>query len=170
MIKKTLLWFWILLKVSMVAYLPSAAAEELISYGLGIFHSAENWPTETKVFRLAHRQEIDTMTYYMIEWGLWVDTAGNGRLSSTYVAGSIGVRVDLKPFFIANSLGLGAVAIPDAYLGGAFPQFTEELTIGVQGSNRTTIGLSYKHFSSAGIVSPNMGRDFVLLTIGVGTW
>lgn len=169
MIKKTLLWFWILLKVSLVIYLPSAAADEnLLSYGLGVFHSAENWPTETKFIRVAHRGDFDHISYWQAEGGLWVDTAGNGRYSSSFLAASVGLKIDLSPIYFSNSFGLAAIAVPDTYLGGVFPQFTEEFTIGVKGTNNTSLGLSYKHFSSAGIISPNMGRDFLILSLGVG--
>lgn len=167
---KTILWMALLFKLFLLLSLPAASDETVISYGLGIFHSAEHSPVETKIVRLARRQDFDSVSYWQLEGGLWVDIDGEGRSSSMFGAASVGIKVDMRPFFFRNSLGVGFITAPDVYLGGAFPQFTEEFTLGAEGTNGTSIGLAYKHFSSAGIVSPNMGRDFIILSIGVGNW
>jgi hypothetical protein len=52
-------------------------------------------------------------------------------------------------------------------LGGAFPQFHGELYGGLRDSQGNGIGIKYNHFSSAGLVTPNQGRDFVLLELSV---
>lgn len=167
---KFILWTALAFKISLLSQNSAAADEYVLSYGLGVFHSAEHYPVETKFFRLARRQDFDRVSYWQAEAGLWTDTAGEGRRGSAFVAASVGIKVDLKPICFNNSLGLAAITSPDSYLGGAFPQFTEEFSISVDGVNGTSLGLAYKHISSAGIVNPNMGRDFLILSIGVSTW
>lgn len=164
------MWVGILLKASLMCEKSAAADENVLSYGLGVFHSAEHYPVETKFLRVARRQDFDRLSYWQGEVGLWTDTAGQGRTGSGFAALSVGVKIDLKLVHFKNSLGLAAITSPDAYLGGVFPQFTEEFTVGVDGVNGTSLGLAYKHISSAGLVNPNMGRDFLILSIGVKTW
>lgn len=162
-----LILFILVLAAASLFSIP-ATSEDLMSVGFGAFKSAENSFTETKFIRLAHRDSLDSVSFYQLEGGIWIDGAGGGRLSSAFAALSLGMNVDLRPVFIVNSLGLAVITTPDAYLGGSFPQFTEELGIGIRGINATSVSLSYKHFSSAGIYNPNMGRDFFVLNMGVG--
>ena len=60
--------------------------------------------------------------------------------------------------------GPALISIPDSYLGGPF-QFMSDVHWGVQDMDLNYIGVYYRHISSAGLETPNVGRDIVGLEI-----
>jgi hypothetical protein len=101
------------------------------------------------------------------ELGGYVDNAKQyGRKSSLVGKYQIGVTpgpnvgVYTKAF-----LGPCLISTTDAYLGGHF-QFCEDFGLGVR-DMYTFAGLNYGHISSAGLESPNKGRDWVTMEMGV---
>jgi hypothetical protein len=70
--------------------------------------------------------------------------------------------VELKDQWYFRALvGMGLVPKRGARLGGNF-QFTQEIEIG-----HNYVGLGYKHISNAGIKKPNLGRDFLQMSINI---
>lgn len=142
------------------------AQETFFGYGLGVFHSAKNAPTEVKSINLGYRGELYNGFYWQFKGGYWSDTSGDAnRRSSFYFSTGPSILVDLRPIEIRTGIGLAAITNPDGYLGGTFPQFNEELYLGVRDKNGIGIGAKYEHISSGGLVKPNQGRDFILLEL-----
>ena len=57
------------------------------------------------------------------------------------------------------------ISSTDVALGGYF-QFNETAYLGIRDPNTDdSIGIAYNHFSSAGLESPNVGKDFMCLEI-----
>lgn len=138
----------------------SAYADPYASFLLGVFNS-----TGAKFLQVGYRGPIGLGFDYQTELGLWVDPQGNGRVSSGYIATQIGLQAgDLVKVHVF--VGPCLITSPDLYLGGVF-QFTEDFFIGLSGKNSNTIGVKYKHFSSAGIEMPNLGRDFVGIEVSI---
>lgn len=57
-------------------------------------------------------------------------------------------------------LGIALISNPDELLGSPF-EFTEEIDVGYK-----NVSIGVRHFSNAGIVRPNIGRDYLLLNYG----
>lgn len=141
--------------------IPSLSkADSYASFMLGEFHSADKSPVEVKFVNIGIRKPLALGLTQQMEVGGWTDSGGNGRKGSAYGAYQVGVEVD--SFILARFMaGPAFISTPDTYLGASFPQFTEELFLGLCGKNNNTVGLKYKHVSSAGLIMPNMGRDMI---------
>lgn len=157
------------LKLAILLFFVSSQAyseEIFFGYGLGIFNSAKNIPAEVKTINLGYRVELYSGIYWQFKGGYWKDASDDyNRKSSLYLSTGPTMLVDLKPIEVRTGLGLATISVPDSYLGDIFPQFNEELYLGVRDKNGNGIGIKYEHISSAGIVQPNIGRDFVILEI-----
>lgn len=143
----------------------SSHAQEIgFSYGLGVFNSAKVSPTELKVANLAYRLELYNGIYWQTKVGYWGDGSGDpNRHSSFYLSTGPGLLVDLNPVELRSGWGLTAINRADSYLGGVFPQFNGEVYAGLRDKKGDGMGLKYEHISSAGLITPNLGRDFLMI-------
>lgn len=133
---------------------------------LGAFSTESGSKANNKFVNVGYRDYLGFGLTEQYEIGGWWDASGNGRKGSIYGAYQLGLEVD--SFLLARFMvGPAFITSPDSYLGGAFPQFTEDLFFGLQGKNGNTLGVKYKHFSSAGIYQPNMGRDLLGVEISI---
>lgn len=133
--------------------------------------SAIDSRTETKTFDVGYREFLFKGIYWQNKLGFWADDSGNpDRSSSLYGSSGIGMMVDLAPIELHVGSGLAIVSTPDIYLGGNFPQFQSEIGVTLRDKSGDGIGLTYSHISSAGILSPNQGRDFIALELSVKWW
>lgn len=144
----------------------SNAEEAFLSYGVGTFASARDSGAETKVINGGYRLELINGFYWQFKSGYWKDMSGDPtRKDSLYFSTGPTMLIDLRPVEIRTGIGLSGITNPDSYLGGYFPQFNEELYVGGRDKNGNGIGVKYEHISSAGIIQPNVGRDFLILEI-----
>lgn len=157
-----------------IVYLLSAGVARadgaFVGFGLGAFNSAKGGPAEVKYGQVGFRESV---LYGLADWqykvGFWGDGSGDPtRKGSFIVSTGPGWNVVFDPIEIRVGTGLAVISTPDSYLGGRFPQFDSELYLGVRDSAGRAVGFKYEHVSSAGLVSPNKGRDFLLLEIGLG--
>ena len=140
------------------------AQEIFLSYGLGAFNSSASLPSPT--INGGYRYELYNGFYWHLTGGYWKDNSTDPtRKSSAYFSTGPGLLVDLNPVEIRNSVGLAAITNPDGYLGGSFPEFNEEIYVGLRDRHGNGIGVKYDHISSAGIYQPNIGRDFIMLEV-----
>ena len=135
-------------------------------YGLGIFGSAETGRGETKLFSLGYEDDWFGPFIYQYEGGVFADQGGGGRSSSGFGNISTGVEVNPGYLLLRSLWGVGGITSPDTQLGGIF-QFNQDLLLGVKDNKGNIIGLDYKHISSAGLESPNRGRDFILIHVEI---
>jgi Lipid A 3-O-deacylase (PagL) len=142
------------------------ADETFLGYGLGVFSSADQRTTQTKILETGLRSDIWEGLYLQNKLGFYVDSSQNlDRKSSAFVFTGIGLEINFSAIEIRNSASFGAISTPDSMLGGRFPQFNEEFYLGLRDRKNNGIGVKYSHISSAGLESPNMGRDFVMLQL-----
>lgn len=142
------------------------ADETFFSFGVGAANSAKDHTGEVKVGNVGLRKEIYQGIYWQYKVGYFGDGSGDpSRKSSLYASVGPGMLIDLRPVEMRAGYGLAAISTPDSYLGGRFPQFQGELYLGLRDHRGNGIGVQYEHISSAGIVSPNMGRDFMVLQL-----
>lgn len=78
----------------------------------------------------------------------------------------LGVAVDLSSgVFATATTGPGFITQRDSYLGGYY-QFIEDVSIGIK-DQFNLFGVGYQHISSAGLETPNRGRDYFYFKAGV---
>lgn len=141
-------------------------AGSFFRYGVGVFGSAEHSRAEVKSFSLGYEEDWLGPLIVQYEVGIYADQIGGGRSSSGYGNVSTGVQVNPGYLVMRSTWGVGAITTPDTMLGGWF-QFNQDLLVGVRDDRGNMIGLDYKHISSAGIYSPNQGRDFLVVHVEI---
>lgn len=159
---------WVLLCLVASSILRDAHADEVFAnYGVGVFASAAGGhPASTKAFSLGYREEMYGPWNIQYKVGYWGDGSGsNGRKSSGYASVGPLFKADFSPVEIHTGWGLAAITTPDSYLGGMFPQFNGQVGLVLRDHRGAGIGIDYEHISSAGLVVPNQGRDFVTVSI-----
>jgi hypothetical protein len=154
----------IILLIAALLVPVTANAGTFFRYGVGIFHSADYSSTAVKSFSTGYIGEVLGPIIYQGELGYFGDSSGHDRNGSGF--GNVGLGVEANPgvFILRSTWAVGAITSPDAMLGGPF-QFNHDFLFGVKGDNGAIIGLDLKHISSAGLESPNLGRDFLLLHV-----
>jgi len=143
--------------------LASADAVVNVGVGKGIF-GAPGTPFERSVSG-GYQWVIGTDFFVRPEAGWFEDLSGHGE-SSLWVSPLIGVRT-ISHFGPELHIAVGPAYLqnPDQVLGGHF-QFSLEGGVGIS-DGKTSLGLEWKHLSSAGIEMPNQGRDFISIQLRI---
>lgn len=163
--KKLLVGILLFLAVAMSP--TKAAAEEYLLYGLGLANSARDSAAETKFIGLGWRGKFPAGLVQQLEVGHFTDSmTSSGRKSSLWLGYSLGVEVQNDPLVLRLMVGPSYLSTPDVYLGGHF-QFNNDACGGVRDKQGRSIMVCYKHLSSAGIETPNVGRDGLLFEVAV---
>lgn len=163
-ILKLLLMYYLAIFITLGVVRCAFAADYLVRGGPAI---VEGKPTgRVKYFGLRREAYELYGLYNAVEAGGWVDVSGNGQTSGLFktqlgLAPGPETGVFTKAFF-----GPCFITTPDAVLGGRFPQFCTDFGVGTRDS-RSSVAIVYSHVSSAGLVKPNRGRDFILLEMGL---
>lgn len=146
--------------------LNPANADTVFKYGLQKPKKDEGLGTTKSLF-VSYQDRFVGPLIEQYEFGYWGDSAGGGRRSSFLGSYSLGVNVNAGYMFFQSLIGPSLISAPDTLLGGPF-QFNNDIAIGVKDPQMgTSFGVSYKHVSSAGLESPNAGRDFIMFRIGI---
>lgn len=156
-----------LLITALLILVPTIAKSgTFLRYGLGVFNSSEYGTGESKTFSLGYEEEWFGPLIRQYEIGLFTDSGGGGRKGSGYGNYSIGIEVNPGYFVMRSLWGIGVITTSDSMLGGWF-EFNQDLFIGVRDDRNRMIGFDYKHISSGGIYTPNMGRDFIVVHVEI---
>lgn len=87
--------------------------------------------------------------------------------ASSFGSLQVGVDIDTSLFTASAFHGIGGISNTDSRLGSNF-QFFHDVCGGLKDDvTNATLSFCYKHISNAGITSPNLGRDFMIIKIGV---
>lgn len=85
-----------------------------------------------------------------------------------YVCGRAGVSIRPAGFMYADLVTGPCYFTDHGILIGGNIQFNTTISYGLRDPNTgSQIGLSYKHFSNAGLSKPNYGVNLVLITMGI---
>ena len=79
---------------------------------------------------------------------------------SFFVETLLGVEPISDHFYISYKLGPAIISHTDALLGSNL-QIGHELSFGMRDNKEVRVGIVLKHFSNAGLLKPNLGRDFI---------
>lgn len=106
---------------------------------------------------------------YTVGGGGWIDNTGytyksgdwTYKASSSYFVESLfGVEPKSEHFYLNYKLGPTIISNTDAYLGSNL-QCGHELGFGMRDIRDVRVGFVIKHMSNAGLVKPNLGRDWL---------
>ena len=153
-----LLWVISIIFISTISYAQDD--QYIVDGGIGVFHSGQHSLSETKMFSLGIQEDLWGALKERGTAGFWLDNAGNGKKDSGFAAGQLGWEVNRDGLIVGAFAGPCLITSPDSLLGGVF-QFMDSINLGVQDNDNNYIGVFYRHFSSAGIESPNQGRDLI---------
>lgn len=162
---KLLIVFWTIALTAIFYVTSHAKADDYaFKYGMGL---EEKSPTgNIKLFGLRQESRWFHAFHYSTEGGVWVDNLGNGRRGGAYGKTQMGVKPGSDTGVYAKAFwGVQLQSSMDTQLGG-YAQFTQDAGIGIR-DRLSFVEIGYTHVSSAGIFSPNRGRDFVTLSLGV---
>lgn len=99
------------------------------------------------------------------EFGFWVDSRP-GKHAAAFYKLQLGTEVGPDVGWFAKAFtGPALISHRDELLGG-FLQFSSDFGFGIRDADNS-VALVYNHFSSAGLASPNKGRDWILLETGI---
>lgn len=164
------LTFILLLFGGVLAEIARAEAPEQETYGrlgVGIFNSAKDNVAEVKTVAFGYNEALFNGLRSQYELQGWIDSRRDlGRKCGGAFTGQLGVDVNPGYFYFGTYAGIGLLYPTDSYLGGMI-QFVETVSFGVRDNKQKSFGFFYQHVSSAGVFSPNMGRDFTGLKVGV---
>lgn len=147
--------------LALVVLTPLAAAANDFTFKYG--KSMADAPRMSKVFGLGVNGFLNGRFAYSVQADM-LNTPSNPHKIAYVIGPSIGPEVWAGGVFARAVWGPALLTHRDADLGGNF-QFNQDFTVGLRDS-MSSIGLGYKHISSAGFYKPNRGKDYMYLVLG----
>ena len=132
----------------------------IVDGGIGFAHSADAGLSETKMLTVGVQETLWGALKDRVGLGGWLDDAGNGKRNSALASGQIGFEVNRNGLLVGIFTGPTAISNTDVLLGGHL-QFMDDIHIGIEDNDSNYIGVIYRHLSSAGLATPNTGRDII---------
>lgn len=146
---------------------PSMASEFVIDGAVGVFHSGEKGLSESKMLKLGLEEPVWNALKQRFNVCMWLDNGGEGKTNSACVGYQLGFEVNSNDLTASIWSGPGLITSPDVLLGSPF-EFNETAFIGIHNVIGETIGVSYNHWSDAGLTPINIGRDYFGVEIKFG--
>lgn len=148
-----------------ILFAVTARADDVsFKYGMGLYEGERTG--NIKIFSFRHERHEFYAIHSAREAGLWVDNIGNGRSGAAFGKYQVGVKPGADVGFYGSAMwGVQLQSSTDTQLGG-YAQFSQDFGVGFR-DETSFIALGYGHVSSAGIFTPNRGRDFQYLQLGV---
>lgn len=156
--------FWTLALTALFYVTSHAhAADYSVKFGPGISNS--RLTGSTKAFGLRYEDSIFYSLSYAAEMGGWVDNGGNGRSNSLLAKLQVGVTPGMERGIFGKAfVGPCFLNATDTQLGG-HGQFCTDIGLGLR-DVFTFMDIDYGHISSAGLATPNKGRDYIMFEAG----
>ena len=154
-----------LLSLSLNAHAKDKYPERIqTQYGIGIEHGG--FTSQVKSISLSTYNPLFAGLSYGSQVGFLSDARDD--LSSVYLFALVGTTLyPTQSFYVENYFGPGVITSTGKKLSGAI-QFSTHLGLGFR-DKRTgnEIGVLWKHISNAGMNKPNLGRDLLMLSVGI---
>jgi hypothetical protein len=130
--------------------------QTVLDVGTGVFNS-----TEMRTISLGIQEDLWYTLKQRAIGGFWVDNTSKG---SVFLSGQLGFEVKNGGAVASVFSGPCVISSPDQVLGG-YLQFMSDLHLGLQDRDLNQLGVFFRHISSAGFATPNLGRDILGLEI-----
>jgi len=154
-----------ILLTSLAGYAKDRYPERIqTQYGIGIEHGG--FASHVKSVSLSTYNPLFAGLSYGSQAGFLSDARDD--LSALYLFALVGTTLYPTQFFyVENYFGPGLITSTSKKLSGAI-QFSTHLGLGFR-DKRTgnEIGVLWKHISNGGINRPNLGRDLLMLSVGI---
>lgn len=131
----------------------------VVDGGLGVSNSAPSM----KMLTVSLQEDAWGPLKQKFSVGGWLDSSTTNK-SSALVSSQLGFEVNSNDIIGGVFSGPCILTSTDSLLGGYF-QFMSDLHLGIQDRDNNYFGVFYRHISSAGLESPNIGRDVVGIEI-----
>lgn len=156
-------WLFLFLLFTSISerMLPSVQAESQIVFKYGFEKNIikEGIGSGERLYGLEYIYPIGSFTKLKLDGGVWI-ARRPGRKTAFYLSPSWGYRIlPFKGIYVESYIGAGVISGIDSELGGLFQVFHDVNFGFIQ--DEWSLGLGFKHISSAGIYTPNKGRDFL---------
>lgn len=157
-----------LIFVVIIGLNADAAANMFASWGVEFDHPGTEDKGAVKFVEFGRSGEYGKLAYTLGVGG-WIDHTGYKNKvkdvtytahSSEFVEALFGVEPKSDHFYVSYKFGTAFITDSDALLGSNI-QCGHEVGLGMRDLRDIRVGLILKHFSNAGIVRPNVGRDFL---------
>lgn len=136
-----------------------------INWGIAQDYPGGGSYSDVQTYSMGIRKPLLSKFDGFIELGGWKDPGHyTGAKPGEFVAGGLILDLKLTEKYVSYSLGPCLITPTDTLLGGNF-QIYHKFAIGYRDTQDKRIGLFLKHFSDAGMVKPNYGRNFLGLEI-----
>lgn len=157
-----------LLGILILGMAPLVEANVFAQWGVSAQHPGTQDMSAVKFVEFGRSGDYGRMAYTLGTGG-WIDNTGYTAKSgdTTYTAHSsyfvetlFGVEPKSDHFYLNYKLGPVIISDTDALLGSNV-QCGHELGFGMLDARGVRVGIIIKHFSNAGLVRPNIGRNFI---------
>lgn len=156
-------WLLIAILLAMFATEFSKADDYSVRLGPGVINSRLSG--KSKAFGLRRESELELGFADAYEVGGYTDSRDDHK-AAAMVKAQLGVRPGMEEGLFGKAfVGPCLISVRDKALGGYF-QFCEDVGVGIR-DQQTFIDVDYQHISSAGLESPNMGRDNIVFEAGM---
>lgn len=118
---------------------------------------------QNKLLSIGYQAPLGRIFDYQLEVGTFNDNINDFK--TVYGGPSLGLTTGGDNFYVKVFSGPVFVSYTDQHLSTPV-EFNTDFEIGIKDGRGVNIGIGYKHMSNAGIVGPNIGRDFIYLKIG----
>lgn len=142
---------------------PVYSSEFNFKYGIGVLLPTDS-VSQVKHFSAEVVDPVSKHVKQKAGLGLWADPHSK-RSSAGYLSYSLGIRAEPSIFYLESFWGVSLISNTDGRLSLPF-NFTQDFGVGLRDSEGRLVGANYKHFSNAGLKTPNHGRDFVSIQVG----
>lgn len=157
-----LIWVSLMVLYSLVYYSNARGDDWIIRGGPAIIDGSPSGTS--KIFGVRTDSTLILGAYSSNEFGFWVDNRP-GMNTSAFIKSQVGIQPgNTEGLFGKVFIGPAIITSTDAALGGHI-QFSEDIGLGVRDKD-TMMSITYSHFSSAGLSSPNHGKDFLTFELG----
>lgn len=134
-------------------------------WGTGVLNNSQTEYSQVKFGELGKKGVLNETFDYSYGGGAIIDSSNYPGSSSTmYGTALLGVGPHLQNLVVEYYLGGAYIQTPDTILGSHL-QFAHEVLIGIKDFRNVGVFISIKHLSNAGLVKPNMGRNFIGLGV-----
>lgn len=157
-------FFWIVALIVLFRCTSAHAADWSFRGGPGLVNGTLSGGTKTLGFR--RDDEMLDGIYNGFELGGYVDNLGGGRKGAIVGKAQLGVKPGPRTGVYGYAfIGPCLISATDSQLGG-MGQICSDIGVGVR-DEKTIMGFGYAHISSAGMETPNKGRDYLVFSVGV---
>ena len=120
----------------------------------------------TKFLAIGHQDHLLSLLDYQLESGYILDNEFPGLYRALYVSIAPGFSIVKTDYYLKVFCGPALISNTDVHLSSIF-EIATDIELGLRDIRGLDLGVGYKHMSNAGLVPPNLGRDFLYFKINI---